>query len=149
MYDWFECKVKYERPMDNGLIKKVIEPYLVDAFSFTEAEKRILTEMQPFIKGEFEVSDIKKVRIADLFESDVESDDRWYKLKLTYVSLDEKKGTEKKTSNYALVKAGSVKKAIENLEKGMAGSIMDYTVTSVVETAIMDVFHYIQPAEKA
>lgn len=149
MYDWFECKVRYDKTLENGLVKKVTEPYLVDAFNFTEAEKRIIEEMKPFIKGEFEVADIKRVKIADLFESEIESDDRWYKLKLTYTTIDEKKGTEKKTSNYVIVKAASVKKALMNLEEGMKGSIMDYVISSVSETPIIDVYHYIQSSDKA
>ena len=149
MYDWFECKVRYEKTIENGLVKKVTEPYLVDAFNFTEAEKRIIEEMKPFIKGEFEVADIKRVKIADLFESETESDDRWYKLKLTYTTIDEKKGTEKKTSNYVIVKAASVKKALMNLDEGMKGSIMDYVISSVSETPIIDVYHYIQSSDKA
>lgn len=149
MYDWFECKIKYDKTMENGLVKKVTEPYLVDAFSFTEAEKRIMLEMQPYISGEFEVSDIKKCKLADLFESDVESDDRWYKMKLTYTTLDEKKGTEKKTSNFMLVKASSIKRAIENMEKGMKGTLSDYVVSQVVETPIIDVYHYEEVKDKA
>ena len=39
MHNWFECKVTYEKMMENGL-QKVSEPYLVDALSFTEAEAR-------------------------------------------------------------------------------------------------------------
>ena len=41
MYEWFECKIKYEKTLESGLLKKVTEPYLVDAINFTEAEKRI------------------------------------------------------------------------------------------------------------
>ena len=60
MHTWFECKIRYEKTMDNGMNKKVTEPYLVDALSFTEAEARIIEEMTPFISGEFTVSDIKR-----------------------------------------------------------------------------------------
>ena len=38
----FECKIRYEKTMENGMNKKVTEPYLVDALSFTEAEARII-----------------------------------------------------------------------------------------------------------
>ena len=37
MHTWFECKIRYEKVMENGMQKKVTEPYLVDALSFTEA----------------------------------------------------------------------------------------------------------------
>ena len=34
MHTWFECKVRYEKVAENGMNKKVTEPYLVDALSF-------------------------------------------------------------------------------------------------------------------
>ena len=68
MHTWFECKIRYEKVMENGMQKKVTEPYLVDALSFTEAEARIIEEMTPFISGEFTVSDIKKT-LKSLFSS--------------------------------------------------------------------------------
>lgn len=67
MHTWFECKIRYEKTMDNGMNKKVTEPYLVDALSFTEAEARIIEEMTPFISGEFTVSDINVPTIASSF----------------------------------------------------------------------------------
>ena len=33
MHNWFECKVFYEKMLENGTQKKVTEPYLVDALS--------------------------------------------------------------------------------------------------------------------
>ena len=65
MHTWFECKIRYEKTMENGMNKKVTEPYLVDALSFTEAEARIIEEMTPFISGEFTVSDINVPTIAN------------------------------------------------------------------------------------
>ena len=87
--EWFECKIKYEKTMENGLVKKVNEPYLVDALSFTEAEKRIIDEVSPFMTGEFQVSDIKRARYAEFFETIEESADRWVKAKLVFITLDE------------------------------------------------------------
>ena len=51
MHSWFTCKVSFEKVMENGMQKKVTEPYLVDALSFTEAEARIIEEVRPFITG--------------------------------------------------------------------------------------------------
>lgn len=51
---WFECKVRFDKTMENGIVKKVTEPYLVDALSFTEAEARITEEVTPFISGDFQ-----------------------------------------------------------------------------------------------
>ena len=75
--NWFECKVSYEKMIEGGMQKKVTEPYLVDAMSFTEAEARIIEELQPYITGEFLVADIKRVRLSELFYN--EQGDRYYK----------------------------------------------------------------------
>ena len=60
MHTWFECKIRYDKTQENGSIKKVTEPYLVDALSFTEAEARIIEEMTPFISGEVDVNAVKR-----------------------------------------------------------------------------------------
>ena len=142
MHTWFECKIRYEKVMENGMNKKVTEPYLVDALSFTEAEARIIEEMTPFISGEFTVSDIKRANYSELFPSEEESADRWFKCKLVFITLDEKSGAEKKTSTQVLVQAADLRDAVKKLDEGMKGTMADYQIASVAETAIMDVYPY-------
>lgn len=142
MAEWFECKIKYERAMDNGVMKKFNEPYLVDALNFTEAERRIIEEIAPFMTGEFQVSDIKRARYAEIFETSDESADRWFKAKLTFVTLDEKSGKEKKSSHNVLVQCSDLRNAVKRLDEGMKGSMMDYVISSMTETMLMGVFHY-------
>ena len=139
---WFECKVRYDKTLENGTIKKVTEPYLVDAMSFTEAEARIIKEMSPFMSGEWSVADIKRANFSELFPSEEESADRWYKVKLATIIIDEKKQVEKKVTTWKLVQAANLKDAIKKLDEGMRGSLVDVEVTQVAETAIMDVFFY-------
>lgn len=140
MHNWFECKVSFEKDLENGMRKKVTEPYLVDALSFTEAEARIIQEIRPFISGEFTVTDIKRARLSELFFN--ENGDRFYKIKVYFISLDEKSGAEKKTAAQMLAQASTLKEAISVLEEGMKGSLADYTIASVTETALMDVFPF-------
>ena len=131
MHTWFECKIRYEKVMENGMQKKVTEPYLVDALSFTEAEARIIEEMTPFISGEFTVSDIKRANYSELFPSDEESADRWFK-----------SGAEKKTSTQVLVQAADLRDAVKKLDEGMKGTMADYQIGMVSETPLMDVYPY-------
>ena len=147
MHNWFECKVRYEKTMPNGMNKKVTEPYLVDALSFTEAEARIIEEMTPFISGEFTVSDIKRAKYSELFPCEEESADRWFKCKLYFITLDEKSGAEKRTSTLVLVQAADLRDAVKKLDEGMKGTMADYQIASVAETAIMDVYPYSERAE--
>lgn len=140
MHNWFECKVSYEKMLENGMQKKVTEPYLVDALSFTEAEARIIEEIRPFITGEFTVTDIKRARLSELFFN--ENGDRFYKIKVYFITLDEKSGAEKKTAAQMLAQATTLKEAIAVLEDGMKGTLADYTIASVTETQLMDVFPF-------
>ena len=142
MHTWFECKIRYEKTMENGMNKKVTEPYLVDALSFTEAEARIIEEMTPFISGEFTVSDIKRANYSELFPCEEEAADCWFKCKLVFITLDEKNGAEKKTSTQVLVQAADLRDAVKKLDEGMKGTMADYQIASVAETAIMDVYPY-------
>lgn len=148
MNTWFECKIRYEKTMENGLTKKVNEPYLVDALNFTEAEARIIEEIRPFMSGEFTVSDIKRANYSELFSSDEEAADRWFKCKLLFITLDERSGAEKKTATQILVQAADLRDAVKKLDEGMKGTMADYQIASVAETAIMDVFFYQAPDAK-
>lgn len=137
---WFECKVRYERLKENGAAKKVNEPYLVDALTFTEAESRIIEKITPFISGEFNISAVKKTRISDIFFKD--GGDRFYMVKVNFITIDEKTGAEKKSSSFILVQASDFAGALNNFEEGMKGTLADYEIASIAETMIMDVFPY-------
>jgi len=142
MYNWFECKIKYDKTGDDGIIKTVTEAYLVDALSFTEAEARMNIEMKPYISGEWLVANIKRVKIAELFDSVNTAADRWYRSKVLFVSLDEEKGIEKRVASTMYVKAEDIKEALANLFEGMKGNLSDFEVASITETSIMDVYNY-------
>ena len=140
--EWFECKVQYDKTKENGLIKSTKEAYLVDALSFTEAEETITKEIEPFMSGEFMVSDIKRARIAELFENEDLNADRWYKVKIGFISYDEKSEKEKIVTQTDIVQATDFKNALETLEKAMHGTLGDYKIISITETALMDVFRH-------
>lgn len=135
---WFECKVKYERMMDNGMMKKVNEPYLVDALTFTEAEARIIEELKPRISGDYSVSSEKKTKISEVFFN--ENGDRWYLVKVNMITYDERSDKEKKTMQQMLVQASDIDDALAKFKEGMKGTMSDMEIASVSETLIMDVF---------
>ena len=66
--------------------RKSRNPYLVDALSFTEAERRFIEEIEPFMSGEFQVTDIKRAKYAELFETDEDAADRWFKAKVAFIT---------------------------------------------------------------
>ena len=138
MANWFECKVRYDKLQENGAAKKVNEPYLVDALSFTEAEARITEEQRPFISGEFQVSAIKPTKIAEIFWD--ETGDRWYLVKVAFITIDEKTAAEKRSNSLILVQAANFKHALERFEEGMKGTMADYEIVQITETPLMDVY---------
>ena len=140
MHTWFECKVRYEKTGEDGLPKKVNEPYLVDALSFTEAEARIIEEIKPFVSGDFTVSNIKRARIAELFDNP--SGDKWYRAKVNFITLDEEKGVEKKTATTMMVQAANLKDSLTLLIERLSTTLSDWEVAAIAETAIMDVYPY-------
>ena len=142
---WFVCKIRYEKVMEDGLQKKVTEQYVVDALSFTEAEKRILEEMSSYISGEFEVVDISRAPFGEVFFTDDETSDMWFKSKLQFITIDEKTEKEKRSSVNYLFQAGTMNGAMKNIEEGMGGTMIDYSIASVQETQLMDVFEYKKP----
>ena len=137
---WFECKVRYERMAENGAVKKVNEPYLVDALTFTEAEARIIEKITPYISGDFSISAVKKTKISEIFFDD--RGDRYYMVKVNFITLDEKSGAEKKTSNFILVQASDFPGALQKFEECMKGTLADYEIASIAETPLMDVFPF-------
>ncbi|MCX4276982.1 MULTISPECIES: DUF4494 domain-containing protein [Muribaculum] len=138
MAQWFECKVRYDKLMENGMQKKVNEPYMVDALSFTEAEARIIEEVTPFISGDFSVSAVKRTNISEIFWDD--SADKWYHVKVNFITIDEKSAVEKKTTSHILVAASDFKGALDNFMEGMKGTMADFEIASIAETTIMDVY---------
>ena len=139
---WFECKVRYEKVMENGLQKKVTEQYVVDALSFSEAEKRIIEEMSAYISGEFEITDVKKAQYKEVFFSDAANDDRYYKAKLVFITIDERTEKEKRSNVTYLVQAATLDGAVKNINEVMGGTMIDYEKSNIAETKIMDVFEY-------
>lgn len=128
---------------ENGTEKMVTEPFLFDALSFTEAESRVIEEVAPYITGEFTVSDIKRSRYSEIFLSEDDSADLFFKCKVLFITINES-GAEKKTATNMLVQASDLRDAIQKLDKGMEGCITDYQISSVVETAILDVYPYMK-----
>jgi len=126
--------------MENGLVKKVTESYLVDALSHAEAEARIIEEMKPYISGEFTVSSVRRVSYSEFFS--LGDGVPYYKVKIALITLDEKTGAERITKVNMLVQASDLKNAIAVTEEGMKGNLSDWEIVSVSETVLEDVFFY-------
>lgn len=145
---WFETKVKYQKTMEDGSEKVVSEAYVVDALSFTEAESAIIDEMSVYVSGELKVSGIGKAGYGEIFFSDVDDDDKWYKAKLQFITIDEKSEKEKRSNVTYLVQAKSLARALRYIDEVMGKTMIDYDVVGLNETKLMDVFEHHTPNEK-
>jgi len=142
MNNWFTVKVKYTKQLENGAFKRVSEPYLLAAMTFTDAEARIYEELGSVIRGEFVVTNIARTDFHDIFhygDSDI-----WFKCKISYDSNDGDSERKKRISQNFLVSAHTVKEASERLLESLSTLIVDFKVNSVIETAIVDIFPFNQ-----
>lgn len=135
---WFETKVRYDKTMDDGHEKKVTEVFVVDALSFTEAETKITEELSAYTSGETFIKAITRAPYSEVLFSDDSKDDKWYRVKLAFITLDER--TEKKTITTYLFQAANIDKARSYIKEFMNSSMSDYDVASISETQIIDIF---------
>lgn len=135
---WIEVKARYEKMLESGTQKRATEPYLVDALSCTEAEARVIEELTPFTSGDLSVMSNKKINISEVFLS--YTGDKYYKVKVNFIKIDEKTAAEKKTASFMIVPGDNFKAAYDNFIDGMKGTMADYEVESISETRYMDVY---------
>ena len=140
--EWFETKVQYDKVQEDGTQKKVTEQYVVDALSFTEAENSIIEEMRPYISGDYKVKNITPANYHEVFFSDDSQDDKWYKAKLAFITIDEKTNKEKRSNVHYLVQASSTERAQKAIDDIMRQTMIDYQTVSISETKILDVFEH-------
>ena len=138
---WFECKIRYDRLTDEGLSKKVTEQYVVDALSYTEAEKKIIRSTAEIIPEVIEIKTIKEATYSEIFFSEDDAE-KWYKTKISFISIDERTGKERRTNVLYLVQANDISNAISNVREIMSKSMSDYTIQSMASTQILDVFEH-------
>ena len=137
---WYECFVIVPKTQDDGNIKNVNEVYTVNAMTFTEAESRIIDEMQPYVSnmvGGFQIKNINPAQYKEVFFSGMEKDDKWFKVKIGFLTVD-----EKTSCTSFLVQADKAETANAYVNEIMGRGMVDYRIVSNVETKIMDVYKH-------
>lgn len=140
MNNWFTVKVKYTKQLDNGALKRVTEPYLLAAMSFTDAETRVYEELTPYIRGEFNVAGVTRTEIHDIFWYD--DCDVWYKCKVRYENMDADSMTSKKVNQNFLVTASNVKQAYERIQESLSTLMVDFEIPTISVSPIVEIFPY-------
>lgn len=146
MNTWFTVKVKYTKQLENGAFKRVSEPYLLAAMTFTDAEARIYEELGAIIRGEFTVTNIARTDFHDIFH--YEDSDTWYKCKITYEGATEDSEKPKKVSQNFLISAHSVKDAYDRMQESLSTLMVDFLIPSIIISPIVDIFPYNEELDK-
>jgi hypothetical protein len=146
MNNWFTVKVKYTKQLENGTFKRVSEPYLLAAMTFTDAETRIYEELGAIIRGEFVVVGISRTEVHDIFHYD--DADVWYKVKISFESQTEEGDKAKKVSQNFLVSAHSVKDAYDRIRESLSTMMVDFVIPTIAVSPIVDIFPYNEELDK-
>ena len=146
MNNWFTVKVKYTKQLDNGALKRVSEPYLLAAMTFTDAEARIYEELGQIIRGEFNVMGIARTDVHDIFGYD--DSDTWYMCKVKYESVAADAERAKKITQKFLVSAGSAKQAYDRIKESLSTMLVDFEIPSIVVSPIVEIFPYAENLDK-
>ncbi len=140
MNTWFKVKVKYTKQLESGSFKRVSEPYLLSAMTFTDAEARIYEELGSFIRGEFSVMGITREDIQDIFQYD--DADSWFKCKISYDNIDDDGDKKRTVTQNFLVSAKTVKDSYERIEESLETLMLDYQIISIIASPIVEIFPY-------
>ena len=139
---YFEVGVRYQKTTEDGQNKVVTEKFLLDAVSFTEAEKRIIEEMQQYSNLDISVISEKITNISEVVTTEDAAADKFYKVKMNIITVNENSGRERKTPQTIIIQAASVDDARKRFDSYIKGWLTDVALEAVSETKYMDYFCY-------
>lgn len=145
MSNWYQGKIRYQKVDEKDRTIKITEIYLVDAVSYTDAEARIY-ETVASNTPDFQLFGLSRMKLSEVFFVDGGSE-TWYKLKVNFISFDEKAQKEKRTPFNMLINAENPLEAY-NLLVERLGTVEDYQITDINITNILEVIPYEKPEEK-
>ena len=146
--DFYEVGVRYDKTQEDGTSKKVTEKYAVDAVSFGEAEASIVKEMETYISGEYKLTSNSLANYHEVVITEADNADRYYKVRAAFITFDDKTERVKRSNTNFLVQASSLRNAIDNFDTFMGSTMIDYSIVSVQETKLMDIFFHVESNNK-
>lgn len=132
---FYEIVTKYQRQTgeDNpGLVK---ETYLVEAINPTNAEARLVEEIEAFIFGDQETERITKRNIFDLLPK--KDGEYWYKSRVELITIEED-GREFRKAVTILVQANTISEALNILKEQT--SHLDCDIVGLAKSPILEVY---------
>ena len=140
--NWFEVKIKCTRVGEDGRERKVTELYLLDAVSYSEAEKRVIGVMEEMGHTAFNIVSLKPSRITEVVESRNENHDKWFRGTVDIIDVDGISGRERKQKTHFLVAGSYMDSALANLQKAVEPYVVPNEIVSLQDTAFVDVIPY-------
>lgn len=138
--DWFEVKVNFMKMQETGMEKQVTETHVVEANSFSEAEKIIYNELSHFVNGDLIICSIRRASYKEIIFSDIAEDNKLYHVVMQFITTNEKNGKEKRTNMNYLIQAKDIYTAFKHINEAMQNTMIDYSTASVSETTIIEVW---------
>ena len=137
--NYFESKVRLEKVTEEGMQAKFNELYVVNAMSFSECESKMVEYISQYAQGEFDILTEAHAKYKEIFYSDKEDEELWYRASVVFITIDEKSMKQKRSKNVYLVQGKDIESARMNVEEVMNGSMVDYSIEGLHETAIQDI----------
>lgn len=132
---WYEVKIQYMKAQEDGTEKKVTETYCFDALTFTEAESAAVENLSSI------VDDITGISIAKYKEVFLDDEaEKFYKVTVKLLTIDEKSGKEKQTPVTYLVQADSTALAEKRTKDVMDAGMTDWKISDINESKVLEVF---------
>lgn len=138
--NWFEAKVKLTRLDEYGREKKVVETYLVDAVSYTEAEARMVEEMDVIASGDFHITGLKPSRISEVLEPCGIEGGKWFLGFVDIIDTITPAGKEKRVRKRILVPGRNIDEALDNLRKETDVYLVPAEIAGVRDSAVAAIF---------
>lgn len=141
---WHQVKARLYRVQENGVVKKVVEQYLVRADTFGMAELAVQKAIAPSASGEFDITAVSRKSYADIVGEMGSEYGKWHRCKVNKIDLDRNGDPKRFATDYYLVNADSLTAASERMDMHMDGSLVDYEIEKIGETKILMVFEAIK-----
>lgn len=136
---YYECKLTRMGTDDQGKVKRFNEVYLVEALSIYEAITRFENTISQYFP-EHEVIATKKTAYSEVIIDG--SGDKYYRVKMNILTLNERTGAEEKTAKHILIAADDLDAAKAKYEEMLKTWMADVALESISETKIVDYFNH-------
>ena len=118
--------------------KRTVTPELVDnGYDWTTSYLEAYTNSYAT-----DPTNINPTNYNEIFFSDIDDDDLWFKARLAFITIDDKRNKEKRYYVNYLIQAKCIERAKRYVDEVMGKTMIDYELKSLSETKILDVFEH-------